>query len=70
MNKDKWVQAIHADNLSWTHVSDLKYWQNAVAQIYRIQSIPTNMLVDPNGKIVARNLRGEALIAKLSQILK
>jgi thiol-disulfide isomerase/thioredoxin len=70
MNKDKWIQAIHADNLAWTHVSDLKYWQNAAAQIYRIQGIPANMLIDPNGKIIARNLRGEALTTALSQLLK
>ena len=68
-NKDRWVQAIHADNLAWTHVSDLKYWQNAAAQLYRINSIPANMLVDPNGKIIARNLRGEALYEMLGKLL-
>jgi len=69
-NKDRWIQAIHADNLAWTHVSDLKYWQNAVAQMYRINSIPANMLIDPNGKIIARNLRGEALYEMLGKLLK
>lgn len=69
-SKDKWKQAILADNLTWTHVSDLKYWQNEVAQLYRIQSIPANMLIDPHGKIIARNLRGEALYDALGKLLK
>lgn len=69
-NKDRWKQAIIADNLTWTHVSDLKYWQNEVAQLYHIQSIPANMLLDPAGKIIARNLRGEALYEVLGKILK
>lgn len=69
-NKEKWKQAIVADNLAWTHVSDLKYWQNEVAQLYRIQSIPANMLLDPTGKIIARNLRGEALYEMLGKLLK
>jgi thiol-disulfide isomerase/thioredoxin len=69
-NRDKWLQAIHADNLSWTHVSDLKYWQNAAAQLYRINSIPANMLIDPTGKIIARNLRGEALYEMLGKLFK
>jgi len=68
--KDSWVQAIAADNLTWTHVSDLKYWNNAVAQLYHIESIPQNMLIDPTGKIIARNLRGEDLQAKLKELLK
>lgn len=67
--KDKWLQAIHADNLTWTHVSDLQFWNNAVAQQYRIQSIPQNLLIDPNGKIVAKNLRGEGLESKLCEVL-
>jgi peroxiredoxin len=69
-NKDKWIQAIHADNLAWTHVSDLKYWQNEAAQLYRISGIPANMLIDPSGKIIARNLRGENLLSTLQQLLK
>lgn len=69
-NKDRWKQAIMADNLAWTHVSDLKYWQNEVAQLYHIQSIPANMLIDPGGKIIARNLRGEALYEALGKLLK
>ena len=69
-NKDKWKQAIKADNLTWTHVSDLKYWQNEVAQLYHIQSIPANMLIDPSGKIIARDLRGAALYEMLGKMLK
>ena len=69
-DKTKWLNAIHADNLKWTHVSDLKYWNNEVAQLYHIGSIPANMLVDPNGVIIAKNLRGEDLQQKLKTILK
>jgi hypothetical protein len=54
----------------WTHVSDLKEFQNAVAELYHIKEIPQNILVDPNGKIVARNLRGDALDQKLGEILQ
>ena len=66
--KDAWVQAINEDNLTWTHVSDLQFWDNAVAKLYHIQGIPQNILVDPEGKIVAKNLRGPALEAKLCEI--
>ncbi len=59
-----WLEAIKADNLSWTHVSDLQYWNNAVAQLYHIQSIPANILIDPTGKIIARDLRGEEFLRK------
>lgn len=68
-NRDKWLQAIKVDNLNWHHVSDLKYWQNAAAQLYHISGIPANMLLDPTGKIIARNLRGEQLYSTLQQIL-
>ena len=68
--KDKWIEAIHKDNLTWTQVSDLKYWQNEVAKQYGIQAIPQNLLLDPTGKIIAKNLNGEQLQQKLSEILK
>ncbi|HVZ25895.1 MAG TPA: TlpA disulfide reductase family protein [Sediminibacterium sp.] len=68
--KANWLEAIKADNLSWTHVSDLQYWNNAVAQLYHIQSIPSNMLIDPKGKIIARDIRGEELQQKLKEVLK
>ncbi|WP_342647177.1 TlpA disulfide reductase family protein [Mucilaginibacter sp. CSA2-8R] len=67
--KDKWLDAIHKDGLTWTHVSDLKYWNNEVAQLYGVQAIPQNFLLDPNGKVIAKNLRGDALDAKLAEVL-
>jgi len=68
-SKDAWVKAIDADKLAWNHVSDLQQWNNAVAQMYHIQSIPGNFLIDPTGKIVARDLRGEDLEKKLCELL-
>ncbi|MBS1591835.1 MAG: AhpC/TSA family protein [Bacteroidetes bacterium] len=68
--KDKWMKAIHDDNLTWTHVSDLKFWDNEVAKMYGIQAIPANFLLDPDGKIIAKNLRGEDLETKLAAVLK
>jgi len=68
--KDKWMKAIHDDNLTWTQVSDLKYWDNQVAKQYGIQAIPQNFLVDPAGKIIAKNIRGEELSSKLATIFK
>jgi peroxiredoxin len=67
--KDLWLQAIEKDGLTWTHVSDLKFWDNAVAKQYGIQSIPANYLIDPTGKIVAKNIRGEELPKKLAELL-
>jgi len=69
-DKDRWLGAIKHDNLQWTQVSDLKGWGNQVAQLYGISAIPANYLIDPKGNIIARNLRGSALEAKLQQILK
>ena len=69
-DKSKWLQAIAADALPWTHVSDLKGWQNAVGQMYQVSSIPANFLLDPTGKIIATNLRGEDLERKLEEVLK
>lgn len=66
---DKWVQAIHDDQLYWNHVSDLKHWDNAAGRLYDIRSIPSNVLIDPNGIIVGKNLRGEALDKKLHELL-
>jgi peroxiredoxin len=64
-----WIAAIQRDSLTWTHVSDLKWWNNEAAQLYHISSIPFNILVDPAGKIIAKNLRGEALRSKLCELL-
>lgn len=69
-DKNNWLQAIKADKLDWTHVSDLKYWDNEVAKMYNIQGIPANMLIDPNGKIIARDLRAQLLQEKLKELLK
>jgi peroxiredoxin len=66
--KENWLAAIHKDHLTWGHVSDLKYWDNAVAKKYGINSIPQNYLLDPQGKIIASNIRGEELNKKLKEI--
>lgn len=68
--KANWTKAIRNDNLTWTHVSDLKFWQSAAAQQYGVQAIPATFLLDKDGKIIAKNLRGEALEQKLEEILK
>jgi peroxiredoxin len=68
--KEPWVKAIKDDQLTWTHVSDLKYWESAVVPMYNIQGIPFNVLVDPKGNILAMNLRGTSLQAKLSEYIK
>jgi peroxiredoxin len=60
-DKAKWLEAIKKDGLAWNHVSDLKYWNNAVATQFGIQSIPASFLIDPDGKIIARDLRGADL---------
>lgn len=68
--RDAWLNAIQQDNLTWTHVSDLQFWNNAAAKLYGVQGIPFNVLVDPKGKIVAKNLRGEELHNTLKKLLK
>ncbi|HEV2480349.1 MAG TPA: TlpA disulfide reductase family protein [Puia sp.] len=67
--REPWLKAIKDDGLAWTQVSDLKFWYNEVAVKYHIQQIPQNFLIDPNGKIVGRNLRGPDLQEKLCQLL-
>lgn len=67
--KEKWLNAIHQDHLTWTHVSDLKFWNNAVAKQYDIRSIPSNLLIDPSGKIIAKDLHGDELEKKLAEVL-
>ena len=69
-SREPWIAAIHKDRLTWPHVSDLKGWQNEAAKQYQIYSIPQNFLIDPQGKVVAKNLRGPALEAKLASLLK
>lgn len=68
--KEPWLNAIKDDQLTWTHVSDLKFWESAVVPLYNIEGIPYNVLLDPDGKVVAQNLRGGALEAKLAEVLK
>ena len=67
--KEDWVNAIKDDNLTWHHVSDLNYWQNEVAQLYGVQSIPHSLLLDKEGKIIAKDLRGDALGEKLNELM-
>ena len=69
-DKNAWIKAIEADNLSWpNHVSDLKGWQSAAAAKYNVNSIPATFLIDGEGRIIDQNLRGPALEQKLQQIL-
>lgn len=69
-DKASWQKAIEADHLTWAQVSDLKGWQNEVAAKFFIRSIPQNFLIDPSGKIIGKDLRGEDLEKKLSEIIK
>ena len=69
-NRDPWLAAIQQDNLTWTHVSDLKGWGNEVGKLYGVTGIPQNFLIDKEGKIVAKDLRGAALDEKLAEIIK
>ncbi|MCD4665377.1 MAG: AhpC/TSA family protein [Bacteroidales bacterium] len=66
--KDKWIKAVQTDKLTWHHVGDLKGWGNAAGKLYGINSIPSNILLDPKGYIIAKNLQGEDLRTKLEAI--
>jgi peroxiredoxin len=66
--REKWLKAIRTDSLTWTHVSDLRFWNNAVAKEYGVRAIPQNFLIDPQGIIIGRNLRGPVLLQKLAQL--
>lgn len=68
-SKADWVKAIKDDHLNWTQVSDLSYWNSAPAKLYGVRAIPANVLIDPKGTIIARNLRGEDLDKKLEELL-
>ncbi|MCI7705970.1 MAG: TlpA disulfide reductase family protein [Bacteroidales bacterium] len=72
LDKDKvrWMKGIQDDQLTWTHVSDLKYWDSEVPALYAVRGIPANFLIDPNGIIIAKDLREDALQEKLEEILK
>jgi peroxiredoxin len=69
-NREAWQKAINDDKLLWTHVSDLMKWNSSVVNLYNIESIPFTVLIDADGKIIAKNLRGKALDEKLAEILK
>lgn len=68
-NKQAWIDAIAKNKMTWKHGSDLQFWDSAPAIMYNVQSIPYNILVDPQGKIIAKNLRGEQLDQKLTEVL-
>jgi peroxiredoxin len=68
-NRDKWLKAIEDDRLTWTQISDLKGWGNEAGKLYAINSIPANVLIDKDQKIIASNLRGEELLKKLEELL-
>ena len=72
LDKEKadWIKAIKDDGLTWTHISDLKYWNSAAVPLYNIEGIPFNVLVDPEGKIIGSSLRGADLENKLAAVLK
>jgi peroxiredoxin len=67
--KDPWMKAMITDRMFWAHASDLKGWENSASQLYGISSIPASFLISPEGKIVSKNLRGEALDQKLNSVL-
>ena len=69
-SKEDWIKAIADDQLYWSHVSDLKFWDSEVVPLYGIEGIPFNVLLDPEGKVIATDLRGPALEQKLQEILK
>ncbi|MBN9379818.1 MAG: AhpC/TSA family protein [Chitinophagaceae bacterium] len=69
-NKDKWLAAIKQDQLDWTHVSDLKGWHNSVTDLYGVRAIPMNFLLDKEGRIIAKGLRGEDLEKRLAELVK
>jgi len=66
--KESWLKAIHKDGLTWTQVSDLQFWKSKAAGLYAVRGIPQNFLLDPNGKIIGKNLRGDDLEAKLAEL--
>ena len=69
--REAWMKGIEDDQLGkWIHVSDIQYWNSKVVQLYKIESIPSNFLLDKEGRIIATNLRGEALQTKLAELFK
>jgi peroxiredoxin len=72
LDKDKpnWLKAIKEDNLTWTHISDLAFWNSKSVEVFGFEGIPYNVLVDPEGNVIAESLRGFDLSKKLSEVLK
>jgi len=68
--KGAWQDAIKEDHLTWTHVSDLKYWQSVAVETFHFSGIPFNVLIDPQGKVIGQGLRGDELESKLKEVLK
>jgi thiol-disulfide isomerase/thioredoxin len=68
-SRENWLQGIEEDGLPWTHVSDLEYWQSEAARTYNINAIPASFLLDEEGRIIAKDLRGPLLHQKLKEIL-
>jgi peroxiredoxin len=68
-NADKWKKAIAKDKLTWTHVSNLKGWQDPIALSYKVEEIPATFILDDKGNVVAKNLRGEELKSKIKELL-
>ena len=69
-DRQKWLQAIHHDGLKWTQISDLSFWKSPVVGLYKLTALPQNFLIDPNGKIIARDLDSDELSAKLAAIFR
>ena len=67
--RDSWMEAVRADRLEWTHVSDLKYWSSKAVETFKFNGIPYNVLIDPQGRVIAEGLRGEDLESKLKEVL-
>ena len=68
-DKNNWIKAIEKDNLTWSHVSDLQGWNNAAGKLYAVNAIPHSVILDKNGTIIAKNLRGEELRDKITELL-
>jgi peroxiredoxin len=69
-SKELWKQVIRRDHLDWKQVSDLNWWNSKAALVYNVNSVPANFLIDPKGKIIAKNLRGEVLQNRLTELFK
>ena len=64
------MKAIEDDGLNWSHVSNLKYWSDPIAQMYKVRAIPASFILDKEGRIISKNLRGDALVKKVKELLE